>query len=151
MAQDEAAAEAGHPQLNQWVGTWDATGTMGGAEATANVTWEWVLGGHYLQGTQSVTVTTPEGPFSFDALFYMIPAADGTISAYEMQSTGEHFPMEVTVVDGNIQLDWTDSQGTHRYLVVVGDEGATGAHSVLGEDGTYADIGGMTYTRAAAN
>lgn len=147
VAQDEGAA---HPELNAWVGSWSATGTMMGMDATANVTWEWVLGGHhYLQGTQTVSLTTPDGPLSWDAIFFMIPADDGTINGYQMQSTGEHFPMPSTVVDGNIVMNWEDSMGTHRYTVVVTDDGATGAHETQGEDGTWTNVGGMTYVPAS--
>ncbi len=159
FAQDEGAAEGGaeaqappgppgHAALDSWVGDWTFTGTMFGSDASGSVNWQWMLGGWYLRGSETVTVAMGDQAVEISAEMTFIPAADGTVMGYYMNSMGEHHPMTFAEADGSYVMTWDDMHGSHRYTITSADGAWNAVMETQGEDGEYAPSGGVTYTRA---
>jgi hypothetical protein len=144
-AAQEAPTPPGSESLDSWVGTWNATGTWMGEEATQTVTWQWVVHDWHLQGV----ISTVQGDQTTNSLLFLTPAGDGTLSGHWIYPFGLHFPVTGTEEGNVVTFTWTGPDGVHQLTVTRTEEGATAVHQMQGEDGTWQDVDTLTYTQAA--
>jgi len=125
---------------------------MMGMDAELTQNWEWAMGGWYLFGQQSMTLTTPGGPVAMEVMMMFAPNGDGTYGGYYLDNMGEHHPMGAAETgDGGLIISWTDDVGTQRATIGGNQGGVVSATFELqGEDGSWGPSGTMTYTKVAA-
>ena len=144
-------APPGNPVLDSWVGSWSATGTMMGAPAAETVTFEWILGGWFLQGHHATTVTMPDGsPMRVESLSLWQPAADGTFMSMFLDSTGQAQHGQGAVQDSTVAWVAELGDGSHTQAAVVMDTAAgvaTFNQTHVAADGTEQHLGTLVYTR----
>jgi hypothetical protein len=150
MAPPPPAADA---TLDAQVGTWQGSGTMMGMQMTETVTTDWALGHQFLVSHATASMILPDGSqVTVESQMVIKPNGDGTYAGIYMDSWGLMGEFTGRLDEsGHFSMEWTDpSEGdTHRSVETSSAEGTRNIQFLTQQpDGSWAESGGMTYTRA---